>query len=140
MNTEIRITFNRKVSFAEGHPYGDVGPYERWVGTAGFALDPDDPTNSNIVDLEYAPRNEKGLVEFSADLDILKPEAKLRDVRFSASLARLGFPFHADLAVGLHGQPRQTDGFGAIFGQPTKPRPSTQSDWPPMKGFISDEW
>ena len=73
MNTEIRITFNRKVSFAEGHSYGDVGPYERWVGTANFALDPDDSANSNIVDLEYAPRNTKGLVEFSADLDILKP-------------------------------------------------------------------
>ena len=73
MNTEIRINFNRKVSFAEGHSYGDVGPYERWVGTAKFALDPDDSANSNIVDLEYAPRNAQGLVEFSADLDILKP-------------------------------------------------------------------
>jgi len=73
MNTEVRLTFNRKFKFADGHSYGDAGPYERWVGTASFALDPNDATNANIVDLEYAPRSAKGLVEFSADLDILKP-------------------------------------------------------------------
>jgi hypothetical protein len=73
MNTEVRLTFNRKFAFADGHSYGDSGPYERWVGTASYALDPNDPTNANIVDLEYAPRNAKGLVEFSADVDLLKP-------------------------------------------------------------------
>jgi hypothetical protein len=73
MNTEIRLTFNRKFSFADGHSFGDAGPYERWIGTARFALDPADSTNANIVDLEYAPQNSNGLVEFSADLDILKP-------------------------------------------------------------------
>ena len=37
MNTEVRLTFNRKFKFADGHSYGDAGPYERWVGTASFA-------------------------------------------------------------------------------------------------------
>ncbi|SVC90221.1 uncharacterized protein METZ01_LOCUS343075, partial [marine metagenome] len=29
MDTEVRLSFNRKVSFADGHSFGDVGPYER---------------------------------------------------------------------------------------------------------------
>ena len=73
MDTEVRLSFNRKVSFADGHSFGDVGPYERWLGTASFALDPNDSANTNIVDLQYAPQNAKGLVEFTADLEIMKP-------------------------------------------------------------------
>ena len=73
MNTEVRLSFTRNVSFADGHSFGDVGPYERWLGTASFALDPNDSANTNIVDLEYAPQNAKGLVEFTADLEIMKP-------------------------------------------------------------------
>jgi hypothetical protein len=73
MDTEIRLNFNRRISFADGHAFGEVGAYERLTGTVSFALDPEEPSNSNIVDLEYAPRNSNGLVEFKADLDILKP-------------------------------------------------------------------
>ena len=73
MNTEVRLSFSRKISFADGHSFGDVGPYERWLGTASFALDPNDSANTHIVDLEYAPQNAKGLVEFTADLEIMKP-------------------------------------------------------------------
>lgn len=73
MNTEVRLSFSRKISFADGHSFGDVGPYERWLGTASFALDPNDSANTDIVDLEYAPQNAKGMVEFTADLEIMKP-------------------------------------------------------------------
>ncbi|MEC9140484.1 MAG: hypothetical protein VX724_01835, partial [Chloroflexota bacterium] len=73
MNTEVRLSFSRKINFADGHSFGDVGPYERWLGTASFALDPNDSANTHIVDLEYAPQNAKGLVEFTADLEIMKP-------------------------------------------------------------------
>ena len=73
MNTQVRLFLNHKVSFAEGHAFGESGPYERLIGVVSFALDPEDPDNENIVDLQYAPRNSDGLVEFKADLDILKP-------------------------------------------------------------------
>ena len=73
MNTEIRLQIDRAVGFADGHEFAGSGAYERLVGTVSFALDPDDPTNGNIVDLDLAPRNGHGLVEFSGDLDILKP-------------------------------------------------------------------
>ncbi len=73
MNTRVRLSIERQVSFAEGAPFGDTGPYERLTGSVLFELDPSDPANANVVDLALAPRNASGAVEFRADLDILKP-------------------------------------------------------------------
>ncbi len=73
MNTRVRLSIERQVSFAEGAPFGDTGPYERLTGSAFFELDPNDPANANVVDLALAPRNANCAVEFRADLDILKP-------------------------------------------------------------------
>jgi hypothetical protein len=56
---------------------GDVGfsGYEKIVGTIHFAVDPKDPHNRLVVDLDKAPVNASGRVEFSSDLYILKPKA-----------------------------------------------------------------
>ena len=40
MKTNVRVEIKRKLSFADGYSFGEVGPYERLVGTAHFALDP----------------------------------------------------------------------------------------------------
>src|SRR5213079_997790 len=40
-----------------------------------FAVDPQDPHNRIVVDLEKAPVNRSGRVEFSSDLYILSPKA-----------------------------------------------------------------
>jgi hypothetical protein len=47
--------------------------YERVVAKAHFAVDPKLPANRIIRDIDLAPRNAEGLVEFSADLFVLKP-------------------------------------------------------------------
>lgn len=49
--------------------------YEKIVGTIHFAVDPRAPRNRSIVDVDKAPVNAKGLVEFSSDLYILRPKA-----------------------------------------------------------------
>jgi hypothetical protein len=49
------------------------GPYEHIVAKVHFAVDPKLPANRIIADIDLAPRNDDGLVEFSADLDVLKP-------------------------------------------------------------------
>ena len=59
--------------YAEGMNFGATGAYEQLDGTVYFAIDPVDPANSLITDLELAPRNAAGLVEFSADFRMLKP-------------------------------------------------------------------
>jgi Alpha/beta hydrolase domain len=48
--------------------------YEKIVGTVHFAVDPQFAGNRVIVDLDRAPRNAAGRVEFSADLYLLKPK------------------------------------------------------------------
>ena len=79
--TDVRLKLERTVEFAEGMAFGDAGPYERLVGKVEFALDPGDPGLPFIADLELAPRNAEGKVEFAADLDILKPVDPLRGNR-----------------------------------------------------------
>lgn len=72
-STDIRLKIERTVSFADGMEFGEAGPYERLVGKVEFALDPQDAALPFIADLDLAPRNADGRVEFAADLDILKP-------------------------------------------------------------------
>ena len=54
--------------------FGLAGPYEKIVGRVYFAVDPANIHNRQIVDLDKAPRNAQGEVEFSADLYLLKPK------------------------------------------------------------------
>jgi hypothetical protein len=69
----VRVTIERREPVLGGRPFGLAGPYDRLVGTVEFALDPALRQNQPVVDLALAPRNEKGEVVFTADLDILKP-------------------------------------------------------------------
>src|SRR5207237_8267107 len=64
----------RREPFAGGVAFGDTGPYEKIVGVARFAIDPDHPRNRAIVDLSLAPRNADGKVEFESDVFILAPK------------------------------------------------------------------
>jgi len=48
--------------------------YEKVSGKVYFAVDPKLPANRRIADLSLAPRNEKGLVEFSSDLLMFRPK------------------------------------------------------------------
>src|SRR3954447_20220637 len=54
----------------------DIGSsgFEKIVGTAHFAVDPKDPRNKVIADIDKAPVNAAGLVEFSSDLYIIRPK------------------------------------------------------------------
>ena len=69
--TRLEITSERP--FADGQPFGDVGAYTQVDGTAHFAVDPLHPANETIADIKLAPRNERGLVEFSADFRVVRP-------------------------------------------------------------------
>mgnify|MGYP006979348049 CR=1 FL=1 len=62
--TKLEVT-NRQ-SFANGESFGDVGVYELLEGTAHFAVDPLNERNTAITDLELAPRDSDGKVQFSA--------------------------------------------------------------------------
>src|SRR5262245_33202543 len=69
----VRFVVEQVRSFAGGTTFGDVGPYVRLDGSAYLEVDPRDPLNAVIVNLDKAPRNARGMVEFSAPVFILKP-------------------------------------------------------------------
>ena len=70
----VRIEIERVESPTfEGRSFGDVGPYEKLVGRIFGEVDPDAPGNVVIADVELAPGNARGMVEYVADLLILRP-------------------------------------------------------------------
>ncbi|HEX2652814.1 MAG TPA: hypothetical protein VHN11_04100, partial [Xanthobacteraceae bacterium] len=69
--TELRI--DAVEPFADGQAFGDIGPYVRIRGIAKGELDPNAPENSIIVNIDKAPRNERGLVTYETDVFILRP-------------------------------------------------------------------
>jgi Alpha/beta hydrolase domain len=69
----INLKIDRMEPFADGQEFGTAGSYLRITGTAYGELDPDHPLNAVIVNLDKAPRNGRGLVEYEAEFDILRP-------------------------------------------------------------------
>jgi len=69
--TRIEIT---KVEPAfGGQSFEPVGAYERLLGRAHGEVNPGDLKNAIIQDITLAPRNARGMVEYSMDVLILKP-------------------------------------------------------------------
>ena len=56
-----------------GRSFGEVGQYESLSGYVVGAADPNDPKNAELVNLDKAPRNSDGLVEYKTDVTILQP-------------------------------------------------------------------
>jgi hypothetical protein len=68
-----KIEILRTEPFAGGEVFGAVGAYQKVVGRFYGELDPKAPLDAVIVDLDKAPRNARGHVEYSADFYILRP-------------------------------------------------------------------
>ncbi|MDQ6800637.1 MAG: alpha/beta hydrolase domain-containing protein [Acidobacteriota bacterium] len=76
----------------------DLGPhFEKLVGKVYFAVDPKNPHNAIIADLDKAPRNAAGEVEFSADLYVIRPKTNRNDTLFVEISNRGGKAFLANL-------------------------------------------
>jgi len=70
--TRIEITATESPTFG-GFSWPNVGQYEKLVGKAFGEVNPHDRQNREIVDIEFAPRNPRGNVEYSFNFYILKP-------------------------------------------------------------------
>jgi hypothetical protein len=70
----VSLKILKREPFAGGNAFGDVGSYEQIIAVARFAIDPKDARNRVIVDLDFAPRNADGKVEFASDVLILAPK------------------------------------------------------------------
>jgi hypothetical protein len=70
--TQINIERVESPTF-EGRSFGDVGQYKKIVGRLRGEIDPSDERNRVITDLDKAPRNARGRVEYSTDFYLLAP-------------------------------------------------------------------
>jgi len=98
----MRIDVQSRGDLVGGQPFGAAGPYEKLSGKIFFAVDPSLPANRIVTDLDKAPRNAAGKVEFSADFYLIKPKtiargngAVLYEVSNRGGKGMLGFFNHA---------------------------------------------
>jgi Alpha/beta hydrolase domain len=68
-----RFVIQRREIFAGGREFPITGAYEKLVGKVHGEVDPKNRLNKVIVNLDKAPRNRPGRVEYWSDFCILKP-------------------------------------------------------------------
>jgi len=74
----VRIDVKSRADVLGGQSFAAAGPYEKLAGTIHFAVDPRNPANRIITDLDKAPTNAAGLVEFSSDFYLIRPKDPAR--------------------------------------------------------------
>ena len=67
-----------RIDITSREPFGErvdskIGPYERIRGVVVYAIDPSEESNAAIVDLELAPTDGEGRVQFYGDIEIIAP-------------------------------------------------------------------
>ena len=70
--TGIEITTVQSPTF-DGASFGNVGRYEKLTGRIHGEVDPSQPPDSGITDITLAPKNARGMVEYSANIMIIRP-------------------------------------------------------------------
>lgn len=69
-----RIVIEQRESPAfNGQKFGQAGTYETLRGRFYGELDPKDPHNTIITDIQFAPKNARGMVEYTGTFAISKP-------------------------------------------------------------------
>ena len=70
----VRIEVTSRADVAGGKAFGATGPYEKLAGRIYFEVDPSLAPNTIVTDIDKAPRNVRGRVEFSSDFFLIKPK------------------------------------------------------------------
>ncbi len=68
----VRLELEQR-PLAGGKDFERTGPYEWLTGKAFYAIDPNEPGLPYVCDLDLAPRNDAGQVEFASTVTIVKP-------------------------------------------------------------------
>jgi hypothetical protein len=105
--TQLEISDRRP--YAEGKAFGEAGNYEYIQGQMHYAVDPNDPHNSVIADLDLAPRNAEGKVEFSTEFAMVKPVTALAGGRLLYDVTNRGNKTAMRLNLAGPAQPSDTE-------------------------------
>jgi hypothetical protein len=74
----VRFEVTSRSDVLGGRSFGSTGGYETLAGRIYFGVDPANPVNQIVTDLDKAPRNAGGRVEFSSDFYLIKPKDPAR--------------------------------------------------------------
>ena len=114
----VRIEVQSRGDLVGGQPFGAAGSYEKIAGRVFFAVDPSVPANKIVTDLDKAPRNAAGKVEFSSDFYVIKPKniakgngAVLYEVSNRGGKGMIGFFNHAAGSANPSSPAEMGDGF-----------------------------
>ena len=77
----VKFQVEQRGPYLGGVSWGKAGPYEMLTGTAFMEVNPADPQNAIIIDVDHAPRNSQGRVEFSTPFVVLTPADPARRSR-----------------------------------------------------------
>ena len=69
----MRLAIQQVENVFENMSFGSAGPYQKIVGRAYGEVNPTHPLNQAIVNLDKAPTNTTGRVEYAVDFCVLKP-------------------------------------------------------------------
>jgi hypothetical protein len=115
----VRIDVQSRADVLAGKSFGTAGAFEKLSGKIYFAIDPRNTANRIIADVDKAPKNAAGKVEFSSDFYMLKPKdlsrgngTVLYEVSNRGNKGMLGF---FDLASGGSLDPQTASDLGDGF-------------------------
>ncbi|AUD04334.1 alpha/beta hydrolase domain-containing protein [Spirosoma pollinicola] len=96
----VKLVITKTEAYASGRAFGNAGAYERVTGQAYGEVDPKLAQNKIIQDLQLAPKNERGMIEYVSEFALLRP----KDIGKSNGLLFLSLPnrgnvFPADTAL-----------------------------------------
>jgi hypothetical protein len=114
----VRIEVQSRTDLIGGKPFGATGPYEKLSGRIYFEVDPANDANRIITDIDKAPRNARGRVEFFSDFFLIKPKqiergngTMLYEVSNRGGKGMLGFYNHATGSLNPISEAEMGDGF-----------------------------
>jgi Alpha/beta hydrolase domain len=160
----VRIEVQSRSDLAAAMTFGAAGAYEKLSGKIYFAVDPTVPANRIVADLDKAPRNAAGKVEFSSDFFLIKPKqiergngAVLYEVSNRGGKGMLGFFNHAAGSLDPGTAAEMGDGFlmkqgftllwvGWQFDPPNRPGlvrvypPTATDNGRPIRGLVRSDF
>ncbi len=93
-----KITITSRAAAFNNQAFGSVGQFEKIKGIASGEIDPKDRRNALITDIQFAPKNARGRVEYRTNFTLVKPA----DMSKSA-----GVLFYNIVNRGNHGGPAE---------------------------------
>jgi hypothetical protein len=68
-----KLTITSRAPAFNNQTFGAVGQFEKIKGIASGEIDPKDRRNALITDIQLAPKNSRGLVEYRTNFTLMKP-------------------------------------------------------------------